>query len=59
MKVIDTIFALKNKDENLFPTIILRMGGFHMGMCILRTSYSLFKSCGLVQLLSSAGLGGR
>ena len=57
-KVIDAMLALKNKIEDLFPTIISHMGGFHIGMCMLRTIYSLFKRCGIVQLLSSAGFGG-
>ena len=56
-KVLDDMFALKNKDENLFPTIIPRMGGFHIGMCMLRIIYSLFKRYVIVQLLSSADLG--
>ena len=33
------------------------MGGFHIVMCILNTIYTLFETCDLVQLLSSAGLG--
>ena len=33
------------------------MGGFHIGMRMLHTIYSLLKRCGIVQLLSSAGLG--
>ena len=57
-KVVDVMFALKNKGKNLFPTMIPRMGGFHICISILCTIYSLFKRCGLVQLLSSAGLCG-
>ena len=34
------------------------MGGFHIDMCMLPTIYGLFKRCGIVQLLPSAGLGG-
>ena len=52
------MFLLKDKGEDFIPTIIRRMGGFHIGMCMLRTIYSLFKRCGMLQLLSSAGLGG-
>ena len=52
------MFLLKDKGEDFIPTIIPRMGGFHIGMCMLRTIYSLFKRCGMLQLLSSAGLGG-
>ena len=57
-KVLNVMFSLKNKGEDLFKTIIPRMGGFHIGMCMLRTIYALFKRCGVVQLLSSSGLGG-
>ena len=42
-KVLDVMFALKNKGEDLFPTTILHMDGFHKSMCMLRTIYSLFK----------------
>ena len=48
---------MKNKGEDLFPTIIPRMSGFHIGMYMLRTIYSLFKRCGVVHLFPSAGLG--
>ena len=47
-KVLDVIFPLKNKGEDLFPTIIPRMVGFHIGMCMLPTIYGLFKRCGIV-----------
>ena len=57
-KVLDVMFFLKGKGEDLFPTIIPRMGGFHIGMSMLRTIYTVFKGCGIIQLLSSAGLGG-
>ena len=36
-KVLDVMFALKNKGEDLFPTIIPHMVVFHIGMCMLRT----------------------
>ena len=52
------MFALKNKGEDLFKSLIPRIGGFHIGMCMIRTIYGLFKRCGIVQLLSSSGLGG-
>ena len=52
------MFSLKDKGQDLFPTIIPRMGGFDISMCMLRTIYSLLKRCCMLQLLSSAGLGG-
>ena len=57
-KVLDVMFALKSKSEDLFPTIILRMSGFHIDMQMLCINYNLFKRCGIAQLLSSVGLGG-
>ena len=57
-KILDVMFSLTDKGEDLFPTIIPRMGGFHIRICMLRTIYSLFKRRGMLQLLSSADLGG-
>ena len=34
------------------------MGGFHIVICMLRTIYSFYQNSGLVQILSTAGLGG-
>ena len=63
MKVHDVMFALKSRCESLFPTIRHGRSFFstipsHIGLCMLRTIFSLFKRCGLVQLRSSAGFGG-
>ena len=55
-KILYVMLSLKDKVEDLFPTIIPCMGGFHIGICMLRTIYSLFKRCGMLQLLSLAGL---
>ena len=57
-KILNVIFSLTDKGEDLFPTIIPRMGGFHIRICMLRTIYSLFKRRGMLQLLSSADLVG-
>ena len=63
MKVHDVMFALKNRGESLFPTIRHGRSFFsiipiHIGLRMLRTIFSLFKRCVLVQLRSSSGLGG-
>ena len=42
-KILDVMFSLKDKGEDLFPTIIPCMGGFHISTCMLRTIHSLFK----------------
>ena len=52
------MFSLKDEGEGLFPTIIPCMGGFHISMCMLHTIYIFLKRCGMLQLLSSADLGG-
>ena len=36
-KIVDVIFSLKDKGEDLFPTTIPRIGGFQISMCMLRT----------------------
>ena len=35
------------------------MGGFHISICMLRTIYEQFNKCGIIELLSAAGLGGK
>ena len=57
-EVLVVILPLKIKSEYIFPTIISLMSGFHIDMCLLHTIYSLFRRCGIVQLLSSKVLGG-
>ena len=52
------MFSVKDEGEGLFPTIIPCMGGFHISMCMLHTIYIFLKRCGMLQLLSSADLGG-
>ena len=42
-KILYVKFSLKDKGEDLYPTIIPWMGGFHISMCMLRTIHSLFK----------------
>ena len=43
----------------IFKKVIPHMGGFHIGICMLRTIYEQFNKCGIIKLLSSAGLGGK
>ena len=47
---------------NVFPIfneVIPRMGGFHIVLCMIHTIYSRFKNSRVVEILSSAGLGGK
>ena len=36
-KIVNVIFSLKDKGEDLFSTPIPHIGGFHISMCMLRT----------------------
>ena len=55
-KVIDAMFQMEG--EEIFKTVIPRMGGFHIILCMLRIILSLFKNCMIIQLLSATGFGG-
>ena len=57
-KVLDAMFKMENEGVPIFQKVIPRMGGFHIGLCMIRTIYSQFKNSGIVEVLSSAGLGG-
>ena len=49
------MFQLPDK----FLNVIVKMGGFHIVLCMMRSIYSRFRGFGLVDLLSSVGgLGG-
>ena len=55
-KVLDVMFQLPDKFQN----VIVKMGGFHIVLCMMRSIYSRFREFGLVHLLSSVGgLGGQ
>ena len=45
------MFQLPNKFQN----VIVKMGGFHIVLCMMRSIYSRFRGFGLVDLLSSVG----
>ena len=57
-KVLQILFMKERENKSLYSRIVLRMGGFHVVLCMLRTIYSRFNGCGLVELLSEVGLGG-
>ena len=52
-KVMDVKFQLYNNID--FDKVIVRMGGFHVIICIMRSIYSRFRGFGFVDLLSSIG----
>ena len=58
-KVLDVIFKLENENNKKFDKIIVRMGGFHIIICVLCTICSCFRNTGLVELLSRVCPGGK
>ena len=55
-KVMDTKFyLLQEKADNLFDNIIVRMGGFHIIICMMRSIYSRFCGFGFTELLAQIG----
>ena len=56
-KVLEILFDYKERGMDTFKGLIVRMGGFHVQMCLMKSIYSRFKDCGLVRLLSECGIG--
>ena len=56
-KVLQVLFAFQEKDNRKFDKIIVRMGEFHVILCLLRTIYSRFKDSGIIELLVEAAVG--
>ena len=56
-KVLQVLFKFKQEGSTLYDKLIVRMGGFHVVICLLRTIYSRFNGSGIVELLSEAGAG--
>ena len=46
-KILGVMFNLENENK-IFDEIIVRMGGFHIIICFLRTIHSCFRNTGLV-----------
>ena len=59
-KILEVKFnLLRDRGHDPFEGIIVRMGGFHVLMCLMKTIYSRFKGFGLTELLAEVGgLGG-
>ena len=53
------MFKMEAGGFEIFKKVIQRMGSFHIGICMLRTIYKQFNKCGIIKLLSAAGLGGK
>ena len=58
-KVLNAMFKMEAKGFEIFKKVIPRMGGFHIGICMLRTIYEQFNRCGIIELLSAADLEGK
>ena len=56
-KVLQVLFAFQEKENRKFDKIIVRMGGFHVILCLLRTIHSRFKDSGIIELLVEAAVG--
>ena len=57
-KVLKIMFKLERENKDMYRRIVLRMGGFHVLMCMIKTIYSRFKGCSFVKLLAEVGIGG-
>ena len=56
-KVHDAMFKMEAKGYEIFEKVIPLMGGFYIGIWMLRTIYEQFNKCGVTELLSAVGLG--
>ena len=55
-KVLHVLFNQKNRDPSFCNKLIVRMGGFRIVLCLLKTIYCCFYDSGIVELLE-AGVG--
>jgi hypothetical protein len=51
------MFKFKQEGSHRFDPIVVRIGGFHISICLMKAIYSRFKGSGMVELLSDAGVG--
>ena len=56
-KVLQVLFKFKQEGSNHFDNIVVRMGGFHIVMCLMKAIYSRFQGSGIVELLAESGVG--
>ena len=56
-KVLQVLFNQQARDPSFRNKLIVRMGGFHIVLCLLKTIYSHFYGSGTVELLVEAGVG--
>ena len=56
-KVLQFLFKYHQEKSIYFDNIKVRIGGFYITMCLIKTIYSRFQGSKLVKLLSEAGVG--
>lgn len=56
-KVLQVLFNFQQEGSKLYDKLVVRMGGFHIILCMLKTIYSRFSGSGIVELLAEAGIG--
>ena len=56
-KVHDAMFKMEAKGYEIFEKVIPLMGGFYIGIWMLRTIYEQFNKCGVTELLYVVRLG--
>ena len=56
-KVLQVLFNQQARDPSFCNKLIVRMGGFYVVLCLLKTIYSRFYNSGIVELLVEAGVG--
>ena len=56
-KVLLVLFNQKARDPSFCIKLIVRIGGFHIVLCLLKTINSRFYNSGIVELLVEAGVG--
>ena len=56
-KILQVSFVFQEKENRKFDKIIVRLGEFHVILCLLRTIYSRVKDFGIIKLLVEAAVG--
>ena len=56
-KVLQVLFNQQARYPSFCNKLIVRMGGFYVVLCLLKTIYSRFYNSGIVELLVEAGVG--
>ena len=55
-KLLGAMFKLSEDGHDVVSKLIPRIGGFHIIMCMLKTSFSRFKDSGIIKLFVYSGI---